>query len=274
MNSIRPDYKQVKKRPRLNIMCASLRAAYEKPNGYWTQDDNPHFDFREEDDGHISIRSWTGRTAEQVLAMGTPALKLSDLYPKGGNYKPAYREHQLDLVSLSHYMLLPWKFLASLGYRDGHTYKNKQGRKTVCVKLGGYSDPDGTEHSKVKVRLSIDGKVRFLWDKNTPGEPIPCGLHRLKDDARRAGYSIFGEGESDAATMWFHGFPFLGIGGADAVKQLDVSLLHDIPRVYIIEEPDQALKNQETGQGFYTNMREHLRAGGRSEERRVGKECR
>ncbi len=242
-------------------MCASFPAAYEKSNGYWTNDDNPRFDFREEDDGHIFIRSWTGRTAESILAMGKPPLKLSDLYPKG-SYKPAYREHQLDLVSLSHYMLLPWKFLDRLGYRDGYTYRNKQGRKTVCVKLGGYCGPEGEPHSKVKVRLSIDGKVRFLWDKNTPGEPIPCGLHTFLDMAPRLGYGIVGEGESDYATMMFHGFPFLGIGGADAVKQLDVSLLHAIPRVYIIEEPDQAAKNQESGQGFYANLREHLRAGG------------
>jgi hypothetical protein len=261
MSIVTPERHSVKHRTPLNIMCTSFPLAYEKPNGYWTQDDNPHFDFREEEDGHISIHSWTGRTAEQVLAMGNPPLKLSDLYPKDGDYKPAYREKQFDLVTLAQYMKLPHRFLFREGYRDGYTYRNKNGRKTVCVKLGGFCDPDGNEHSKVKVRLSIDGKVRFLWDKNTPGEPIPCGLHRL-DEARRAGYLIAGEGESDAATMWFHGFPFLGIGGADAVKQLDVALLHAIPRIYIIEEPDQAAKNQETGQGFYAALREHLRAGG------------
>ena len=131
------------------------------------------------------------------------------------------------------------------------------------MKLGGYCNPDGSEYSKVKVRLHIDGqkKTRFLWDQNTPGEPIPCGLHRL-GEARSAGYLFIGEGESDAATMWFHGFPYLGISGASSVKRLDVSLLDGIPRIYLIEEPDQAQKLSETGLGFYASMREHLRTNG------------
>ncbi len=242
-------------------MCLSFPGLYEKSNGYWAHEDNPRFDCREEEDGHISIHPWTGRSAEATLAMGDPPLKLADLYPKNGDYKPVYREKQFDLVTLSHYLKLPHRFLFSLGYRDEYPYKNKQGRKVVCVKLGGYCDPEGVEHSKVKVRLSIDGKVRFLWDQRTPGAPIPCGLHRL-DEARRAGYLCIGEGESDAATMWFHGFPFLGISGADAVKQLDVSLLQGIERIYIIEEPDQAQRNQETGQGFYGSLHSHLRDNG------------
>src|SRR6266566_8479106 len=120
----------------IDIMLAAFPNAYEKGNGYWTHDNNPRFDLREEEDGHVSIHSWTGRSAEQILAMGSPALKLSDLYPKGqaGNYKPAYREKQFDLVTLSQYMKLPWQYLDRLGYRDGYTYKNKMGRKTVCVK--------------------------------------------------------------------------------------------------------------------------------------------
>lgn len=245
----------------LEKMCRSFPAAYEKSNGWWTHDDNPRFDFLETEDGTIRIYSHTGRTAENVLAMGNPSLKLADLYPKSSTRKPVYREKQFDLLTLSEYLKLDWRFLYAIGYRDGYPYKNKMGRRTVCVKLGGYCDPKGNEHSKVKVRLSIDGKVRFLWDKSTPGEPIPCGLHRL-DEARRAGYLIMGEGESDAATMWFHGFPFLGIGGSDTVKQLDAALLQGIGRIYIIEEPDQAKKNSDTGQGFYASMRAHLRDNG------------
>lgn len=244
----------------LDKMRQSFPLAHEKSNGWWTHDDNPRFDFLETEDGTIRIHSHTGRTAETILSMGQPPLKLADLYPKG-NFKPQYREKQFDLLTLAEYLKLDWQFLFNLGYRDGYTYKNRMGRRSVCVKIGGYYMPDGVEHSKVKVRLSTDGNVRFLWDQNTPGDPIPCGLHRLCD-ARRAGHLIIGEGESDFATMQFHGFPFLGISGADGHKSLDVSLLRDIPRIYIIEEPDQAKKNNETGQGFYTNLRTHLRDNG------------
>lgn len=248
----------------LEKMLQSFPAAHQKPNGYWTHEDNPRFDFYEQENGRIALYSWTGRSAEAVLAMGQPPLKLADLYPRTGESRPASAgipEKQFDLFTLADYLKLDWRFLYGLGYRDGYTYRNKQGRRIVCVKLGGYCQPDGTQHSKVKVRLSIDGKVRFLWDSNTPGEPIPCGLHRL-DQARTAGYLVIGEGESDAATMWFHGVPFVGISGADACKHLDVSLLRDIPCVYLIEEPDQAQKNSETGQGFYARMRSHLRENG------------
>jgi hypothetical protein len=245
----------------LEKMRQSFPKAYEKSNGYWTHDDNPHFDFREEEDGHISIHPWTGRSVEAILAMGEPALKMSDLYVKNGKYKPAYREPQFDLVTLAWYMKLPHGFLSSIGYRDEYPYINRNHRKTVCVKLGGYFDTEGNEHSKVRVRLNIDGKTRFLFDRSTPGEIFPTGLDRL-DEARAKGFTFIGEGESDDATMRFHGIPFLGIPGADHVKCVDVSLLQGIDRLYIIEEPDQAKKNSETGQGFYARMRQHLRDNG------------
>jgi len=90
---------------------------------------------------------------------------------------------------------------------------------------------------------------------------LPSGLHYL-DRARSAGYLIIGEGNSDWATSTFHGIPFIGIPGADQAKTLDVELVKDIPVIYIIEEPDQAKKLRETGQGFYKNIRQHLRDHG------------
>jgi len=132
---------------------------------------------------------------------------------------------------------------------------------TRCVKIGGYCTPDGNEHSKHQVRLSLHDKTRFLWDQNTPGELLPCGLHYL-DRARSAGYLVIGEGGSDWATMTFHGIPFLGIPGAEQAKTLDVELVKDIPTIYLIEEPDQAKKLRDKGQGFYKNMRSHLRDNG------------
>ncbi len=127
--------------------------------------------------------------------------------------------------------------------------------------MGGYCAPDGKENSKHQVRLALHGKTRFLFNQDTPGEVIPCGLHYL-DRARIARYLFIGEGAGDWATMTFHGLPFIGIPGVNHVKCLDVELLADIPAIYIIEEPDQVEKLSKTGQGFYASVRKHLRDNG------------
>jgi hypothetical protein len=236
--------------------------------GYWHHEDNPRFDWRVHEDGHVSIKSWTNRDYKDILSMGNPALKPRDLYPQQKNGYQADSAYQkpsvLTLLDLRDYLKLDVTYLLSLGYQEDYAYRDKEkGRTYTGVKVGGYYAPDGTPHERNKIRLSIDpnAKPRFLWDRNMPGEPIPCGLHKL-DMAREQGFLTIGEGETDFATMLFHGMPFVGIGGADACKQLDVSLILDIPRIYILEEPDQALKNLEYGQGFYKNMRAHLRDNG------------
>lgn len=248
----------------LEKMLQSFPKAYQKSNGWWTHDDNPRFDFIEDQDGKIGINPWTGRTAEDVLSMGNPPLQMRDLYKNGAASKSRFQKRdKLDLLTLAWYLKIDWRFLEQLGYSDGYKYENKKhGWTNTCVKLGGYCYPDGTPSRKVRLRLSIspDARVRFISDENTPGEQIACGLHRL-DEARNAGYLFIGEGESDGATMWYHGLPFVGVPGASAVKSIDVSLLHDIPAICIIEEPDQVKKNQEKGQGFYKDLREHLRDG-------------
>jgi hypothetical protein len=245
----------------LDRMLAAFPDAYQKSNGWWAHDDNPRFDFLELPDGDIRIHSWTGRSADDILEMGRVKLTRAALYAKPGTSSAVQKRDKIDLPTLGEYMCLDWQFLMPEGYSDGYTYTSRDGRTTPCVKVGGYCTPDGREHTKHQVRLSLHGKTRFLWNQNTPGEIIPCGLHYL-DRARAAGYLVIGEGGSDWATMTWHGIPFLGIPGADQAKCLDVELVKDIPVIYIIEEPDQAKKLRETGQGFYKNMRSHLRDHG------------
>jgi hypothetical protein len=248
----------------LEKMLQAFPDAYQMRNGWWMHDDNPRFDFREDQDGNIGIHSWTGRTTENILSMGRILLKMSDLYAKKGQFSRVQKRDKLDLLDLAEYLLIDWRFLLQLGYSDGYVYTNKKhGIQSTCVKLGGYCRPDGTLYDKVRLRLSVKpgDKYRFLWDENTPGEPAVCGLQFL-DRARQAGRLFMGEGESDGATMWFHDQPFLGVPGAASVRSLDVSLLQDIPRIYIIEEPDQVKKNRDAGQGFYKDVRSHLRDHG------------
>ncbi len=244
-------------------MCASFPDAYEKANGWWTNDDNPRFDFRELENGTIVIKPWTGRTIDDILSMGQFPLSRGDLYGKPGQpvYTLPHYDQKLDLLALSEHMAIDWQFLEAEGYIGDYSYTYSKGNTVKCVKLGGYCAPDGRENPKHQVRLSLHKEPRFLWNQNTPGEVIPCGLHYL-DRAKDAGYSIIGEGNSDWATMTFHGIPFVGIPGTEHAKKLDVEQVKDIPVLYIIEEPDQVKKLQRTGQGFYKSMRQHLRDGG------------
>jgi len=245
----------------LEKMCEAFPDASQKRNGKWANDDNPRFDFWESTEGDIRLHSWTGRTVETILSMGAIPLRKAELYAKPGTWSAVQSRDKLDLLDLAQYMKIDWQWLLNEGFSDGYTYTYSNGNQVRCVKLGGYFSPDGKEHSKHQVRLSLHGKHRFLFNQNTPGEVIPAGLHYL-NRARIAGGVFIGEGVSDWATMTFHGLPFIGIPGVDHVRKLDVLLLDGIPLVYILEEPDQVEKISKTGQGFYASMRQHLRDNG------------
>src|SRR6266516_1628222 len=244
----------------LDRMLASFPDAYERGNGFWAHDDNPRFDFRELPNGDIRLKSWTSRGDDDILAMGHPPLTRAALYAKPGQLSAVQSRDTLDLLTLAEYMCIDWQWLMREGYSDGYIYTYRNGNTIKCVKLGGIYTPDRKEE-KHQIRVSLHKNPRFLWNQNIPGNMLPSGLHYL-DRARSAGYLIMGEGNSDWATSTFHGIPFIGIPGADQAKTLDVELVKDIPIIYIIEEPDQAKKLRETGQGFYKNMRRHLRDHG------------
>ena len=99
----------------LEKMLEAFPSSIQKSNGWYSHADNPKFDFKDdEEDGHIIIHSWTGRDAETILGMGKVKLKFADLYVRGGAYRPKYREKQLDLLSLSHYLKFPGASSTSL----------------------------------------------------------------------------------------------------------------------------------------------------------------
>src|SRR2546423_6648088 len=51
--------------PAMQKIIAAFPQAKEKSNGWWGNPDNPRFDFRENDNGSISIHSWTGRSRSE-----------------------------------------------------------------------------------------------------------------------------------------------------------------------------------------------------------------
>ena len=64
------------------------------------------------------------------------------------------------------------------------------------------------------------------------------GAHQAAELAA-AGYAVIVEGESDAQTLWHHGFPALGLPGAALWnEERDAPLLQEVPIIYVVVEPD------------------------------------
>jgi putative DNA primase/helicase len=237
--------------PAMERMLQAFPQSCEQSNGWWSHPDNPTFDFRENEDGSISIHSWTGRSRDEILRVG--GLQVSDTYPR--DYKKVKVRDRIDVVDLSHAKLIPHKFLFNLGLLS-YRYKGYN-----CVMIP-YYNADGTQHTKMRVRKAITGDYKQCWDEGTPGEIIPYGLHKL-DMARDAGYLLIGEGESDAWTCWFHDIPYLGIPGASmqkCLKHLDINMLP--PKIYILHEPDQVIRLLSNGDSFYKSTHNALRTNG------------
>jgi hypothetical protein len=78
---------------------------------------------------------------------------------------------------------------------------------------------------------------RFRWKFGSKSRPY--GVDRLPE-AKKQGFCLITEGESDCHTLWYAGFPALGIpGNTNWNDARDAALLADIGTVYLIVEPDK-----------------------------------
>jgi putative DNA primase/helicase len=234
-------------------MLARYPDAYEKHNGYYEHTDNPRFDFRVRENGSIFIKPWTHHTVEEILAMA--GLKPSDLSLNGHTYVGPTKD-SCDVLDIAEAKCIDPRFLHNLGLLSGYRYK---GRNYVMIP---YFNADGTQHTKIRIRKAVSGDYKQCWDEGTPGEVKPYGLNRL-DMARKIGYLLIGEGESDAWACWLHSMPYLGIPGANMQKclqYLDVNILP--PKIYILQESDQVIRLLSNGDSFYKATHNALRANG------------
>jgi hypothetical protein len=119
----------------------------------------------------------------------------------------------------------PAEFLHSLGLKD-----IQQG---VIIP---YRMMDGSSAARHRVRTALVAKHGSRWDAGE-GMIVPYGLERLAE-ARNAGFLIIVEGESDCWTLWHHGFPALGIPGAQMAKCLQLEYLRQIAKLFVMREPD------------------------------------
>jgi len=137
-------------------------------------------------------------------------------------------EHGCTLKEYSEAKKLPEGFLRGVGLRDV-TYLEKS-----AVRIP-YPDEEGQE-AAVRFRVSLDGAEKFRW--RSGDKPRPYGLSLL-EEARKAGYVVLVEGESDSHTLWFYEIPALGIPGASNWRDGWATYLDGIEKIYAVIEPDQ-----------------------------------
>jgi hypothetical protein len=154
---------------------------------------------------------------------------------RGGGSRTTHRSSDTDAarpgLSLGEFAAvkaLPEDFLRGLGLTDT-TFAHKPAVRIPSRASG------GTEVA-VRFRIAAGGADKFRWAKGS--KAVPYGPDRL-GDARKAGYVVIVEGESDAATLWFHGIPAIGLPGATTWNEdRDAPLLGGIGAIYVVIEPD------------------------------------
>src|SRR5829696_2651591 len=151
-----------------------------------------------------------------------------ELAENGRGRGDARPEHGCTLKGYSVEKQLPEDFLRGLGLRNV-TYLEKP---TIRIP---YPDEEGQEVA-VWFRVSLDGTEKFRW--RSGDKPVPYG-QKLLGEARRVGFVILVEGESDCHTLWYHEIPALGIPGATNWRDGWAKCLDGIEKIYAVIEPDR-----------------------------------
>ena len=220
--------------PVLDNVLAHLKGARSSLHG-WTAccpahvDSEPSMSIGLGEQGQILLKCFAGCSFERIVeAMG---LTITNLFPDGatiaGQGSSNGTHHQaLTLLDLSLAKQLPWKYLFHLGVMD-----HASGGVQIPYHLA-----DGQEAPRYRIRTALVAKEGSRWNRGE-GNVVPYGLERL-EDARKAGYLVLVEGESDCWTLWYQGFPALGIPGAEVTGVLEAAMLSGIDRLYLLQEPD------------------------------------
>ncbi len=181
--------------------------------------------------GQVLLKCFAGCSVACIVqAMG---LTMMDLFPDvasaaDGRKVPSGTSQRktLSLLDLALEKQLPWQFLLHLGVME-----HPSGGLQIP-----YHRPDGTPAARHRIRTALIANEGSRWSKGE-GNIVAYGLERL-EEARKVGYLVLVEGESDCWTLWYHQFPALGLPGAKMVGTLEESVLAGIDRLYIMQEPD------------------------------------
>jgi hypothetical protein len=248
----------------IDLILSHLKDPQKTNKGYKAKCPNHHdkrasLTISEGDDGRVLLKCFAGCPTEEIVkAVG---LKMKDLFPKkrgGRGNKPGKTSAQLHtsgekakaikdslcstnntpnaqvhrectLQQYAEAKKLPVDFLRGLGLSD-ITYQANDALRIP------YYNETGDEIA-VRIRTALEktenGDDRFKWKKGS--KICLYGLNRSYRETSR----IVVEGESDCQTLWLHGFPALGIPGADNWKEdRDTPHFEGIDPIYVVIEPD------------------------------------
>lgn len=203
------------------------------------QDRQPSLSVSEGDGGKVLLRCFAGCSTADVLAAA--GLDWPDLFPGGEGGGPVRASKGLataqgcTLEDYAKAKRLPKGHLASLGLSE-ITYAG-----ATALRIP-YKGADGEERAvrfRVALHKSAGGDDRFKWRKGS--KLTLYGLWRL-EEAKGAGYVLLVEGESDCHTLWFHGYPALGVPGANSWRGEWADHFEGIEKVYAVVEPDSGGK--------------------------------
>lgn len=175
------------------------------------------------DDGRVLVRCFAGCDVSAIAA--SVRWEVKDLFPHDDDGKRGKRAPMpVTVEALAANKKLPVEFLRSLGLRDEGNY--------VVIP---YLNLEGEEVAR-KHRTALKAKEGSFWQGE--GGIYAYGVWRLAD-ARKRRELVLVEGESDCWTHWHHGFPALGLPGADSGATLYPEYLNHIDRIFIVREPDK-----------------------------------
>ena len=177
-------------------------------------------------------------------------------------YKEILRQHHIDPPQqerrrkLTQYTLKQYAFEKHLpeewlqeqcGLCDGKEYNRNTHETTLYLKT-----PFWDENKKLVTYRKRFAYKQFRW--KTGVHTILYGLWRLPEYMEKQA-AILVEGESDTQTLWYLGFPALGVAGAQNFKTEQAPALSGMT-LYLHKEPDGG------GDTFITKTCRGLREGG------------
>ena len=201
-------------------------------------DHNPSLgvDLRQYGAGPKVVLNCRSRGCEYPAILSAIGLTDADLKLSGGENITAYG---CTLAAYAASKNLPLEFLTSddVALEDGTCYVRALGKEILAVEIP-YADRDG-ELLTNRYRIAVGGDDKFRWEKGST--TTLYGLHKL-EEAEKAGYVLLVEGESDCHVAWYRGLPAVGVPGVDSWRDGWALHLDDIPKIFVMVEPDEASK--------------------------------
>ena len=221
----------------------------------WTcpahDDTNPSLDVSEGEGGCVVFKCRVGCLQESVLRAisyekrdlfpprsrssgaqpGGQGRKSKGLPPRRGGKRGGSTRAGLTLAQYAAAKRLDAGFLDSLGVREVPYF----GAAALEIPYYGPNREPVATRYRLCLKKGAEGDERFRWKKGS--RPLLYGLWRL-DHARKLGYAVLVEGESDCHTLWSHGVPALGIPGSSNWRHEWAEHLDGLATVYGVVEPD------------------------------------